>query len=122
MGSWKCLTACVVTGFFCIMSFLLSGCSADNMHTEGSDAPSDDAMGALANALTVSHSEMVKEIENNHIFIITDPKTGVQYIVYREKVGYAGMGGITPRLNADGSLYVVDLDEEAEHGEEESSE
>lgn len=51
----------------------------------------------------------ISEIENENIHIITDHKTGVQYIIYREKFMNAGFGGITPRLNADGSLCVVDV-------------
>ena len=43
-----------------------------------------------------------------NFYIFTDPDTGVQYIVYRQKAGYAGFGGITPRLNSDGSLIVID--------------
>lgn len=37
----------------------------------------------------------------------TDAETGVQYVVYDRRSGSGGMGGITPRLNADGTLYVV---------------
>ena len=37
----------------------------------------------------------------------TDEETGVQYIIYDRTSAKAGMGGITPRLNADGTLYVV---------------
>ena len=43
--------------------------------------------------------------QSKNIFIWTDEETGVQYIVYSDKDGYGGMGGITPRLNADGTLY-----------------
>ncbi len=42
------------------------------------------------------------------MYIWTDEDTGVQYIIYREKTMNAGFGGITPRLNADGSLYCVE--------------
>ena len=35
----------------------------------------------------------------------TDEETGVQYVIYDNYEGYGGMGGITPRLNADGTLY-----------------
>lgn len=42
------------------------------------------------------------------VFIWTDEDTGVQYIIYREKLYNAGFGGITPRLNPDGSLYVIE--------------
>ena len=54
-----------------------------------------------------SNSEYVKTstYESKNIFVWTDEETGVQYIVYSEKDGYGGMGGITPRLNADGTLY-----------------
>ena len=50
------------------------------------------------------------EESDKHISIWTDTETGVQYIVYTEGVGYCGMGGITPRLNADGTLYVVETE------------
>ena len=39
--------------------------------------------------------------DNTNITIWIDPETQVQYIVYRES------GGITPRLNADGTLYIT---------------
>ena len=58
----------------------------------------------------------MSEIENEYIHIVTDHKTGVQYIVYREKYMNAGFGGITPRLNADGSLCVVDVGESTTEG------
>lgn len=61
--------------------------------------------------------EQAERIRDENCYIVTDQKTGVQYIVFREKVGYAGMGGITPRLNADGSLCVVDVDSSATEDE-----
>lgn len=45
---------------------------------------------------------------NIHIEFWTDEVTGVQYVIYDRVGGYAGMGGITPRLNSDGSVYIVD--------------
>ena len=48
------------------------------------------------------------------VYIWTDKETGVQYIIFDKKKGYAGMGGITPRLNADGSLYIVAESEDTE--------
>lgn len=35
-----------------------------------------------------------------------DTETGVHYFIYNKKDGYGGMGGICPRYNADGTLYV----------------
>ena len=54
----------------------------------------------------------VNKIDDENIYIFTDPDTGVQYLVYREHRYRAGMGGITPRLNPDGSLCVVDTESE----------
>ena len=47
------------------------------------------------------------ETRDKDICVWTDTETGVQYIIYRDTSGYCGMGGITPRLNADGTLCVV---------------
>ena len=44
---------------------------------------------------------------NVNVEFWTDEFTGVQYVIYDRSGGYAGMGGITPRLNSDGSLYIV---------------
>ena len=44
-------------------------------------------------------------IKDADVYFWTDEETGVQYVVYANKVGYAGLGGITPRLNADGTLH-----------------
>ena len=47
----------------------------------------------------------VTSTDNIYIEIWIDEETGVQYIIYDRVGGYAGRGGITPRLNSDGSLY-----------------
>lgn len=36
-----------------------------------------------------------------------DTETGVHYFIYDRTSGNGGMGGICPRYNADGSLYVT---------------
>lgn len=64
----------------------------------------------LAGCIEVSKSNesnetKPKEESTSNVYIWIDKKTGVQYIVYSYKCGYSGMGGITPRLNADGTLY-----------------
>lgn len=50
----------------------------------------------------------ITKTDNINIDFWTDEETGVQYVIYDRSGGYAGMGGITPRLNSDGSIYVVD--------------
>ena len=50
----------------------------------------------------------IEASSNSNVEFWTDEETGVQYIIYDRKAGYGGMGGITPRYNADGTLYTVD--------------
>lgn len=33
-------------------------------------------------------------------------KRQAEILIFSKSAGYAGMGGITPRLNVDGSLYI----------------
>jgi maltose-binding protein MalE len=54
----------------------------------------------------------IPSVENEDISIWTDDETGVQYIIYSHGQDYQGMGGITPRLNADGSLYAENKESE----------
>lgn len=51
-------------------------------------------------------SKSVKEMYNDDIYEFIDPDTGVHYWIYSHGAGYVGMGGITPRLNSDGSIMV----------------
>lgn len=55
-----------------------------------------------------SRYDGISKTDNINIEFWTDKETGVQYIVYDRVGGYAGMGGITPRLNSDGSVYIAD--------------
>lgn len=53
-----------------------------------------------------SENENIERDSNDSdIKFWTDTETGIQYVIYSSCAGYAGMGGITPRLNADGTLY-----------------
>lgn len=74
----------------------LTGCSTDDYSVSSNTIPVDATYKA----------DRLAEIENNHIFVITDDKTGVQYIIYSEPFWRGGAGGITPRYNADGTLYI----------------
>lgn len=48
---------------------------------------------------------------DDEIRIWTDEETGVQYLIFK---GYH-KGGITPRLNADGTPYTINQDENTEN-------
>ena len=65
----------------------------------------------------INENENVKlNSKDTDIRFWTDEETGVQYVIYNHGAGYKGMGGITPRLNADGTLYI---DHPTEKGGEE---
>lgn len=52
----------------------------------------------------ISNSGATSKIYNNDIYEFVDPDTGIHYWIYSHKAGYGGMGGMTPRLNHDGSV------------------
>ena len=58
----------------------------------------------------------IKVENDNNISIWIDEETGVQYIIYSDYVGGGGGFGIciTPRLNADGTLYISAESEDTE--------
>lgn len=92
----------------------LTGCSSDDCGSL------DDYYAVSVNSIHTTASyktNKLADIEENHLFVITDDKTGVQYIVYSEVFGRSGAGGITVRYNADGTPY-IDPEWVAEQGEE----
>lgn len=54
-----------------------------------------------------SNSGDTTKIYNSDIYEFVDPDTGVHYWVYSHKTGYGGMGGMTPRLNSDGTVMIT---------------
>ena len=61
--------------------------------------------------LLVACSDVEADTQNNYIqdtncYIYVDKETGVNYIVYSAYY----KGGITPRLNADGTPYVSEVE------------
>lgn len=111
------LMGILAAAIFVSMPLLCMGCSASENST--GDTPmgfeNENASVVVAEGIPAEMTEPQRTIKENeddtHISIWTDPETGVQYIIYSKKWQDAGMGGITPRLNADGSLCVVDVTE-----------
>mgnify|MGYP005769099755 CR=1 FL=1 len=79
-----------------VVTVLFTGC------TNVSDIIDDTAVEINENP--IEHSIFTRDYGN--VYIYTDPETGVEYLIFSKSAGYAGMGGITPRLNEDGSLYI----------------
>ena len=59
-----------------------------------------------------SKEESILKIDNNDIYEFVDPDTGVHYWIYSHHEGGGGMGGMTPRLNSDGTVMVTKVKEE----------
>lgn len=54
-----------------------------------------------------SNERSISKINNNDIYEFIDPDTGVHYWIYSHYGGYSGMGGMTPRLNSDGTVMTT---------------
>lgn len=91
-----------------ILSFaiLFTGCDSEEAQKNTESFQSGLNSVIRDSSVAFSQEAEIQTTENQFIFVWTDPDTKIQYIVYREKSGYAGFGGITPRLNTDGSLYI----------------
>lgn len=55
---------------------------------------------------SVNTSTKYSAPSNTTVYDYIDPDTGVHYLIYSNKFGNAGAGGITPRLNKDGTIMV----------------
>lgn len=87
-----------------LVSSVLVGCGRLTVATdntkESESVFEEFAKKAFEEANTLS------TINSCDVYEYIDPDTGVHYLIYSSKNGYAGMGGMTPRLNADGSLMI----------------
>lgn len=54
-----------------------------------------------------SNEGSTSKIYNDDIYEFIDPDTGVHYWIYSHSGGYSGMGGMTPRLNSDGTIMTT---------------
>lgn len=67
-------------------------------------------IGACGNATAVHASNNDFEMEfvgvDRDIELWKDPETGVEYFIYSNFAGYGVAGGMCPRYNLDGTLYV----------------
>lgn len=78
--------------FICCLVICIIGCCMMVGCTEGVES---------------DKSGLTTKINNNDVFEFVDPDTGVHYWIYSHFDGQAGMGGMTPRLNADGTIMVT---------------
>ena len=74
---------------------LVIGCGSSTKVQASTKLPNENFM------IKISYRD-----EDGNIEEWKDAETGVHYFIYDRKSGYGGMGGICPRYNADGTLYV----------------
>lgn len=85
-----------------ILTIALCGCSADGLTETLEEEQTQESEKVILNEYTKD----TIGLSCGGLFNFTDPETGVCYLIYKDKCGYGGMGGITPRYNADGSIMV----------------
>ena len=62
---------------------------------------------AIPKGTETSNSGSTTKIHNRDFYEFIDPDTGVHYWVYSHAAGYTSMGGMTPRLNSDGTVMTT---------------
>lgn len=68
------------------------------------------AVGLAACSSGVKSGEVdngVPKIYGSDVYEFIDADTGVHYWIYSHDDGYGGMGGMTPRLNSDGTVMIT---------------
>lgn len=82
----------LTVGLFMIIMLMISACGTETHET-------------------INGKELTS-MRYGDVYDFVDPDTGVHYLIYDRTTGYAGKGGITPRLNADGSIMVTETSSE----------
>lgn len=96
----KCYLAALLCGIaFCTLT------ACDSSYTEVA-VDAEDTTDKNANPFRELTCVPNNNIEKKIVYDYTDPETGVHYLIYSEHQYSSGMGGITPRLNPDGSVMV----------------
>lgn len=80
---------CIFICFMFLITFV--GCSTNVIEAQGKN-------------VQAVKFEKVETNQTNHLYILVDEETGINYFVYSN--GYAC--GMTARYNADGSLYITE--------------
>ena len=85
-----------------VLTIALCGCSTETLKEEQVQEPEKVILNEYTkNSIGLSYGG---------VFSFTDSETGVCYLIFKDKSGYGGMGGITPRYNADGTIMVKEVE------------
>jgi lipoprotein len=64
-------------------------------------------VGCSVSEIETTDNASITEIRNPSIYEFVDKDTGVHYWIYSQRLTKGGMGGITPRLNSDGTVMTT---------------
>lgn len=90
-----------------VLTIALCGCNTETFKEEQVEEQTQESEKVTLN-------EYTKDSTNSYcggVFNFTDPDTGVCYLIYKDKYGYGGMGGITVRYNPDGTIMVKEVEQ-----------
>ena len=76
----------------CVLALCLVGC--------------DSGASKRSEEVQVENGRFLSDLPD--CYVITDTETGVQYLFAKHSGGYAGYGGLTVLLNADGSPVIAE--------------
>lgn len=70
----------------------------------------DSYINAEPSNMVTTEEPKLPEVSDSDIYEYIDEETGVHYLIYSYTSMYSGAGGMTPRLNADGSVMVNEVE------------
>lgn len=93
----------IVLTFFGVCLLMMGICTSGSIATPNTDPvqPSTTDIPTLIEGRSYA--------DPNGIFVYIDPQTGVNYLIYSVQTATGGLGGICPRYNADGTLYISEV-------------
>lgn len=89
-----------------VLTIALCGCSTDGLKEALNEEQTQEPEEVILNEYTKDSVGTPR----GGVFSFTDPETGVCYLIYKDKYTSGGMGGITVRYNADGSIMVKEVE------------
>lgn len=98
MKNKKILVLVILVTF--LFGTILGGCDGNNVKAEANDTTHELESKKQDIGIDL---EFVNSSQNVDEY--RDTITGVHYLVYDHKNGYSGMGGMTVRYNADGTVF-----------------
>ena len=87
-----------------IVTIMLCGCSTETLKDNSDQEPE--------NVILNEYTRDSIGTGRGGVFNYTDSETGVCYLIFKDKYSYGGMGGITVRYNADGTIMVKEAEQD----------